>query len=360
MKFFLKKYSTWLALSFSLLGFSSCRTDHSPTSCDATIRSGLLKQHIRGMSLVAARSPIQGTPVKTLKNMGMNSIALMPYSYYTPGNPTIDQISRCPDSTCPHGPSIRGAVLEALQKAKAENLDVMIKPQLWAKEEWVGQLTFSTEQKWKTFEQNYTNFIMDWVNVAVTNQVAYFCIGTELRAFVAQRPDYWQGLITQIRASYSGKITYAANWNDYQEVPFWNQLDYIGVDAYFPLSPESVPSVCALQEAWTPYKEQLAAYSKSQQTPILFTEFGYLSVEGTAYNTWELENKISTVIVNEQAQANALQALLTEFSQESWWVGGFQWKWYADALSAQCEADLSKDYTPENKKAEEVLRLLYQ
>ena len=356
----LNKCPAWLAFLLSFLGFSSCQVEDFSAPCDNNIPSGLLTSHVRGMSLVAAQSPIQDNPIQQLKTLGVNSVALLPYYYYTPGDPTIDEISRCPDPNCPHGPSTRAAVLEALQRAQTEGLAVMIKPQLWAMEEWVGELSFATEQDWLTFEQNYTNFILDWVRVAAAYQVEYFCVGTELRIFVAQRASYWQRLIPQIKAIYSGKLTYAANWDDYQEVPFWNQLDYIGVDAYFPLTFKKEPPVCLLQELWQPYKEQMAAYSKAQQKPILFTEFGYLSVESAAYNTWELEANIQKTVVNEQAQANALQALLVEFAQEDWWAGGFQWKWYADMLSAQCEWNLANDYTPQNKKSTAVLQLLYQ
>jgi hypothetical protein len=360
MKIIFNSRPAWLALLLSFLGLSSCRQDQLELPCNDEIEQGLLTDHIRGMSLVTAQSPIQGTPLQELNALGVNSVALMPYSYYTPGNPSIDEVSVCPDPDCPHGPSIRGAVLEALQKAQAEGLTVMIKPQLWAMEEWVGDLQFDQESDWLAFERNYTNFIMDWVQTAQANQVEYFCIGTELRLFVAQRPAYWRDLIAQIRAVYSGELTYAANWDDYQVVPFWGLLDYIGVDAYFPLAPAALPTVCELREAWAPYQTQLADYSAAQQKPILFTEFGYLSVEGAAYNTWELESNIMQTVVSEQAQANALQALLVDFAAEAWWAGGFQWKWYADAVSAQCEWNLANDYTPQGKQAEEVLRLLYQ
>ena len=355
-----KQRPTWLALLLSFLGWSSCQVEEPSLSCDETLPTGLLTQHIRGMSLVAAQSPIQGNPLQELQQLGVNSVALLPYCFYTPGDPTIDEISRCTDPSCPHGPSIRGAVLEALQRAQSANMSIMIKPQLWTMGEWVGHLTFSTEQEWQMFEQNYTNFIMEWVRIAAANQVDYFCVGTELRIFVAQRPSYWRQLIAQIKTVYTGKLTYAANWDDYQEVSFWDELDYIGVDAYFPLTPKAVPSICELKEMWQPYKEELANYAQAQQRPILFTEFGYLSVEGAAYNTWVLEDKIKETVINEAAQSNALQVLLTELAQEDWWAGGFQWKWYADSVSAYCEWDLNKDYTPQNKQAEETLKVLYQ
>jgi hypothetical protein len=35
------------------------------------------------------------------------------------------------------------------------------------------------------------------------------------------RPKYWQELILEIRKVYKGKLTYAANWDEFKRVPFW-------------------------------------------------------------------------------------------------------------------------------------------
>jgi homoserine trans-succinylase len=45
------------------------------------------------------------------------------------------------------------------------------------------------------------------------------------------------------------KLTYAANWDDFDKVPFWNELDYIGIDAYFPLS-DATTHRCWNLDAW--------------------------------------------------------------------------------------------------------------
>ena len=58
------------------------------------------------------------------------------------------------------------------------------------------------------------------------------------------------------RAVYKGKLTYAANWDgEFEEVAFWDALDVIGVQAYFPLTEERVPSVTKLTQAWAPYAD---------------------------------------------------------------------------------------------------------
>jgi hypothetical protein len=342
----------------SIFGLSSCTADKIP--CEVPVTTGLMANKMRGMSVVAAATPIAGTPVRNLKDMGVNWVAALPYAYYVSNEPGIDTVSVCPLDNCPHGPSSKYAVIEIIQKAKLEGVKVMIKPQLWAEMEWVGDMEFDSEAKWDQFEINYTEFIMDWAEMANDMDVDLFCIGTEIAKFVKHRPAYWRGLIVQIRQVYSGPLTYAANWDDYQAVSFWDALDYIGVDAYFPLMQGETPPVCELISAWEPYEQELSTYSAEQNTPVLFTEFGYLSVNGCAYNTWDLEAQMSANEINEQAQANALHALIEVFAPKTWWAGGFQWKWYADALSASCEEDIAKDYTPEGKMAADMLVELYQ
>jgi hypothetical protein len=342
----------------SILGLSSCTTDKLP--CEVPVTTGLMTNKIRGMSVVAAASPIDGTPIKNLNEIGVNWVAALPYAYYVVNSPKIDTISVCPLDNCPHGPSTKYAVIELIEKSKLEGIKVMLKPQLWAEMEWIGDLEFDTETKWDQFERNYTQFVLEWAQIATDMDVELLCIGTEIAKFVIHRPNYWRGLIAQVRQIYRGPLTYAANWDDYQAVPFWDDLDYIGVDAYFSLIPDKTPAVCDLITAWEPYEQELSVYAAQHNKPILFTEFGYLSVNSCAYETWGLEGQMSANEINETAQANALHALMEVFGPQSWWAGGFQWKWYADNLSASCEESIAKDYTPEGKMGADMLKKLYQ
>jgi hypothetical protein len=77
-------------------------------------------------------------------------------------------------------------------------------------------------------------------------------------------------------------VTYAANWDAYERTPFWDDLDLIGVDAYFPLSSDPDVSVGELVEAWEPVVSDLRTFAIRHDRPILFAEFGYRSVEGAA------------------------------------------------------------------------------
>lgn len=117
-------------------------------------------------------------------------------------------------------PSTKAAVIEVIQSAHAQGMKVMVKPQLWSATEWVGELSFDTEAKWDSFEISYTEFIMEWVDMAVTMNAEMFCVGTEIAKFVKHKYTYWSNLIQSIRQVYTGQLTYAANWDDYDEVTF--------------------------------------------------------------------------------------------------------------------------------------------
>ncbi len=45
----------------------------------------------------------------------------------------------------------------------------------------------------------------------------------------------WYQLIETIRGEYSGQLTYAANFDNYHNIAFWDKLDFIGINAYFQL-----------------------------------------------------------------------------------------------------------------------------
>lgn len=131
-----------------------------------------------------------------------------------------------------------------------------------------------TEEDWKILEQQYDAFILDFERVAEDTKCEMFCMGTELNKFVVNRPAYWDSLIIKIRMIYKGKITYAENWDTYSNLPFWKQLDYIGLDAYFPLSDAANITTKELETAWKKIKEDIRSLSLKNNKHILFTEYG--------------------------------------------------------------------------------------
>ena len=73
----------------------------------------------------------------------------------------------------------------------------------------------------------------------------------------------WRQIIAAIRQVYHGKLTYGGNWDSFNEVTFWDALDYIGVLAYFPLTKTPNPSSAEIAAAWDRKCAELVDYSKA-------------------------------------------------------------------------------------------------
>ena len=186
-------------------------------------------------------------------------------------------------------------------------------------------------------------------------KVNVFCIGTELEKFIHNRPKYWHILIAAIKAIYKGKLTYAANWNEYNNTPFWDQLDYIGVDAYFPVSNSKTPTLTESLDGWRRHKNTIKTMSEKHNKPVLFTEFGYRSVDYTGKEPWKSDRSMNQI--NLQGQTNTTKALFETFWKEDWFAGGFVWKWFHNHNDVGGEDN--HQFTPQNKPVEKLIKNYY-
>lgn len=245
---------------------------------------------------------------------------------------------------------------ECIRMAQQAGLKVMLKPHTWVSGQgWAGDFALASEAEWQTWERSYRDYILTYAHLADSMQVEIFCIGTEYRQAVKQRPDFWKKLIGEVRNKYHGQVTYAANWDNYHNVAFWDDLDYIGVDAYFPLSAQAHPTAEELALGWDSVKNVLRQWSERHKKPILFTEYGYKSIQYTNSGHWNYSE--DTVMTSQVTQATAYEALYRATWNEPWMAGGFWWKWhFADGMRHRPR---HKDYTPQGKQAEEVIKDWY-
>ena len=94
--------------------------------------------------------------------------------------------------------------------------------------------------------------------------------------------------------------------------------------------------------------------SEKTGKPVLFTEFGYRSIDCCAKQPWDA---YTNSIKNYQAQQNAYEALFKECWSQPWFAGGFCWKWFDK--SSGPDVPVETDYTPQGKPAEQVLKNWY-
>ncbi len=315
-------------------------------ACSATLPK---KPSINGVSFVASREAVEQKHIDPVVNINANYASVMPFAFIR----NLDSPEVIYNTNRQwYGETKEGAkqYIEQLQK---NNIKVMLKPQLWVwRGEFTGDIEMQSEADWEILEDSYSKYILDFAQVAEETKSDILCIGTELNKFINMRPDFWDQLIKDVKSIYKGKLTYAENWDTFANVHFWNELDFIGIDAYFPLSGEKNPSKENLITGWKQHKTKVELLSKQTKKQVLFTEYGYRSVDFTAKEPWDSSRKSN--IVNLEVQSVALEVLYEQFWQEDWFAGGFLWKWYHDHENAG--GHNNDRFTPQNKPAEEIIR----
>ena len=258
-------------------------------------------------------------------------------------SPTASEITADPAKT-----PTDESVLAAASKARSEGLEVAIKPHVDVRDgSFRGEITPADRAAWFA---SYGKLVDHFAELAQRADADVFVIGTELTT-MAVDADAWRDLIARARARFDGKITYAANWVQGAEaVQFWDDLDYIGIDAYMPLETRNRtdPGVDALVGAWRGPIGAMRDLHERWDLPVLFTELGYESRPGTAAR---LEGGDSSV--DEDAQANAYEAAFRALAPLPWFDGIWWWEWSAERIGI---GPSDAGFNPEGKRAEAVLR----
>ncbi len=335
-------YLAWIGL-LSILSMA-CR------KAEPTEDMAIQKKWIKGISYESPSNSVGAEIYGPMRNVNANYVAIIPFGFVRPGNPTVYY-----DLNWQWWGERTEGVASLTEDAHAEGLQVMLKPQIWiGGGGFTGTYDPGEEADWQVFEQGYYDYILHYADLADSLGVALYCIGTEWKVFATSRPVFWERLIDSVRVHYKGALTYAGNWDGYTRFPHWQKLDYIGIDAYFPLSDEEVPTVEVLQSGWQETKQKIFSHQQALHKPVLFTEYGYRSVEYCTRTPWESGRGGR---LNMEAQVNAYQALYETFWQEPWFAGGFLWKWHSPHTEA---GGLTNDrFTPQNKPAEAIVKQWY-
>ena len=134
---------------------------------------------------------------------------------------------------------------------------------------------------------------------------------------------------------------------------WWDALDYIGVDAYYPLTVEEDPTLADLKTAWERPIATLETLHDRCGKPIILTEIGYRSVDGANRQPWEWATPGE---VDLQEQSDCYRAALESLWGKPWLAGIYWWNWDTDPEQGGPD---DTGFTPHGKPAEEVLRTYY-
>ncbi len=239
------------------------------------------------------------------------------------------------------------SVERAIQLAHQIGLQVFLKPHVDLIDgTYRGTIQPDNRAAWFS---SYDSFITRYADIAARTKVELFAVGTELAGTSSDR-DSWLEVVKNVRAHYQGPIVYAANFDEYHAVSFWDVLDLIGIDAYWQLSDEPTTDQTKLKQAWQPICDALQKFAAQTGRRVLFTEAGYTSQRGTTTkpSSWTISQ-----VPDQAEQAVAYQALLSTFQNQSWWAGVYWWYW---SRPLDQHPDDPLGYSPHGKEAEKVLR----
>ncbi len=306
-------------------------------------------QKIKGLSFVGTKAVVQPKQFLPVVQLGATWVTLMPFGYMRSAGDTLVQF----DTSWQWEGETTVGLKKTIPLFKNKGIKIMLKPQIWiSKGVYTGKINPQTPGEWAALKMAYKSFVLHFAKVAAEYELPLYCIGTELSSLVKEDEQFWRNLIQAVRKNYKGQLVYAENWDQYQAVPFWDALDYIGINAYFPLKGDLPTTIASIQKRWANASTQMAQLSERENKAVLFTEMGYRSIADPLSRPWDYS--VQQQPFDSEMQAMALAALLAEFMPKPWWKGGFIWQWFPDHTNAGGMHHTG--FSPQNKPAEAVLR----
>lgn len=201
---------------------------------------------------------------------------------------------------------------------------------------------------WEEWWDSYRDMLNHYAAVAEANHVELFAVGSELVSTENQREE-WIRTIRSVRKTFHGQLTYSANWDHYTTIPFWNQLDLMGMNCYYKLGANSKVTVAEINQRWAGIQSSIVTFARKIDKPVIMLEVGWCSREDAASEPWDYTQYTVPLDLD-------LQKRLYESYFQTWYgkkgFGGFMmWSWAPNASGPD-----DRGYTPEGKPAEKVLR----
>jgi hypothetical protein len=292
-------------------------------------------------------APAVGKQLDAFAALGANAVSLMPFAFQrAPDRPEMAFLNHGPGSETDVG------LIHATRLARARGFHVLYKPHLWISHGgWPGEVEMKSEEDWARWWQGYRHYVLHHAFLARWAGADLFSVGCELSKTVKREAE-WRDLIAAVRLLYPGVVTYSGNWyGDLEGVHFWDALDLIGIDSYYPLSASPQATRADLDRGAQDIAKRFAAVSRRAGRRILLTEVGFAAHRGA----W-LAPSTEGGEPSEDDQALAYRALFAALDRQPWLAGTFVWKAFSAPGS---EGRGEADFRFQGRKAEAVIREYY-
>lgn len=300
----------------------------SPTG--SSVRESILDMQQVGVNTVSIHVPWNQASPRSTSLSSANGLSVT--EHLTSIEPTIDQIHSL-------------------------GMEVLLQPRITVDS---GELSIAIDPaNTSTWFDSYTSMLTDLTQFAEQKQVALVSVGYELNLLEApERESDWRNVVLRLRGNYSGRLTYASDYTfdqqfdgGFEDLPWWDALDFVGINAYFPLTADLNAESEQLDSAWIAVADEIEDWRGrvGNQQNVILTEVGYRSVDGGAAMP-RSDGRGGRVDLQEQA--DAYSALLTALEARPWWGGVFFQTWNADVQAGGLG---DSGFTPQHKPAESVL-----
>ena len=240
------------------------------------------------------------------------------------------------------------AIKNALVDANAMGFATVLTPHIYLDDgSWRGQIHFEDPEAQKAWWSSYHAFIGLAAQTAERSGTTVLSIGVELKALssLPQTQTQMRELAKLVRRAYSGKLTYNANWDEAEQVSFWEQVDLTGVNGYYPLEPDPLRGAQRIAR-------RLQTLSQRSKRPVLVLEVGYRSSPLSHKRPWEWPDHIEPN-VDDASQAKAWAAVLAHWMGAPGVAGLVVWVIPTDPDDPASEP--RHGFNPLNKPAELVI-----
>ena len=280
-----------------------------------------------------------------LAELGANAISITPFGY--PRSNREPTPMRRSNGT---GSENDESLIVAGHFAREQGMQVMLKPHLWAGRSWPGDIKMDDPAHWPKFFHHYEQWIAHYALLAQMCRFEHLVIGVEMVQATVGHEAEWHKLIARLRKLYGGKLVYAANWGDeFEKITFWDALDAIGVNCYYPLSKSENPQPGDLLQGARKNMRLIESVAQKYGKPVIITEIGFASRSAP----WILPYIDGRGQMPEMlGQRQSYEAVIQAFSGRNWLQGIYWWKWPSDLRDGGLQ---HTGFTPNGKPAEQVI-----
>lgn len=256
----------------------------------------------------------------------------------------------------------------AIEDSRTSGMKILLKPHVdLYSGEWRASIQPDNEGKWFS---SYKKMLVKYAQLAESKNIEALCIGTELvTATQSKYSSYWNEIIDTVKKVYSGTLTYSSNWNgapsfginipEYEQIQFWQLLDYIGIDGYFPVAEEgyvTIPTESAADAMLAQYVARIHSFAKNKNKQFIITEIGVQSAKGALSKPWDYSVGSGPSAISDTAAQNFYyNFVIKNFGDNPLCAGMFWWHW-----ESVISANERTNYTPRNKPAAKTVKQFYQ